>query len=88
MSVNSIKSMWKSITYTIIVILVYIGLDTVIARMPEIIQPNPKEQLNTNFTESKLIFKFINANNISTIIMVVSIIVIAFIWLKQFKKEK
>ena len=63
-------------------------LTSILTKMPELVLPSPKAQLNTNFEESKLLFKFVDTNSIETFIIVAGVAIVAFVWLSAIKKEK
>lgn len=70
-------------------IIVFVGnvLNKIITKAPEAILPSPRQQLNTNFAESKVIFKFVNTNNLSASILIICTLLLIAIWYKTIKKK-
>lgn len=81
-----IKIFRFQIVFTFIVATIGSIVNKVLFTMPEFILPAPKEQLNTNFSESKVLFKFVDINNISTFIFIICMFLIAVIWVKKIRE--
>jgi hypothetical protein len=71
--------------WTLLIIIVNVLVDKVITIGA--VLPTPKQQLNTQFEEVKMVFKLVNTNTISTVVVGLSVFCVIVIWYGAIKRR-